>query len=235
MHRPPRISKRHKFAAIAGGKKPREISTDPSDAEAQYPLNEFLVPVQDSHGHSARAITRMPPGMKQQINIILQTGIFPWETESDFIRWCVYRGLLQVEEKARNPEITSLQALMNSWVAACRYEMEQLHYAQVLDRISESARKLIDQGHWPRAQKLLEEVKENVDMIDEPYWNKRYRKLLEERRDEILRIQFAKEEPRRVHKKKERADTVKERVKKKAGQMGRPKGFRFNTGKGQGQ
>ena len=165
---------------IEGGKSPRArrqkhpVSMDPADGEARATLSEFSIPAQDSHGHSAKVISRITPAMQRQISLIVETNPFQWETASDFIRWCIFDGQRKVTEYMKNPEITSMMALINSWVAAARVQQEHLKFTASLEVISGVIADLINKGAEPPAKKIVQEILEQVETVEDLFWRKRF-------------------------------------------------------------
>jgi len=166
---------------IDGGRAPQDISVDPDDAESAYPLSEFTLPAQDSHGHTARIITRVPPNMKHQIQVLISKKLYPWETEADFTRWAVYEGLKKVTEHAKDPEVTSLFSLVETWVASARVQQEHLKLGQSLEHISATVSELMNKGAAPAARKIVKDISENIHRIDDPFWRRKYEEDISQR------------------------------------------------------
>lgn len=170
-----------KKPAPHASKKTKAISFDARDSESAYPLSNYNIPAQDQHGHTARCIVRVPPGMKNQISRLLVQQKFPWETESDFVRWCMARGLDHVDKELQDPEFTSMQSLFNGFVAAARVQTEYAMYGNTLDAITKTLTLLIEMKAFPPARKILQEVTAQIDRIDDPYWFERWTSELKTR------------------------------------------------------
>jgi hypothetical protein len=196
-----------KKVAPHASKKKRIISLDSRDAESAYPLSNYNIPAQDQHGHTARCIVRVPPGMKNQISRLLVLAKFPWETESDFVRWCMARGLDHVDKELEDPEFTSMQSLFNGFVSAARVQTEYAMFGATLDAITKTLTLLLDMHAFPPARKILQDVMDKVDRIDDPYWHERYTDELKTRYGNLLTAddEKASDEIRRQPRKKKKA------------------------------
>jgi hypothetical protein len=170
---------------IEGGRSPEAsaISLDPDDAERSFPVSEFTIPAQDSHGHTAKVISRVPPNFKHQISVILSKQPFNqvWDTESDFLRWCIFLGLTRVTEALKDPEVTSLMALIAGHVEAARIEQEHLRFGESLQKISGTVAELMNKGAAPQAKKIILGIKLHIEQIDDPFWRTKYQEELIDR------------------------------------------------------
>lgn len=175
----------------SGGKKPvsraGRISPASDDAETNYPLSEWMVPATDSHGHSAKVFTRVPPAYKSLIGSILQSKRYPWETESDLVRVAVHRLLNEVAKDLKRPDITSQQALLNSLVEMASREMEYNHFKETLEKLNQTVSELIANGAQPMAKKMIRAVAEQVEKFEETYWRERYETELVSRFKTIMK------------------------------------------------
>lgn len=179
---------------VLDGGKAITVSIDPEDAESRMPLSEWQVPAQDSHGHTARIVVRIPPGMKHEIGVVIQSKRFPWETDSDFVRWAVHRGLQQVAEQMHDPEVTSLQSLLNSWVAAAKHEQEHLKFQGTLEMVSGIITDLINAGAHANARRIVNDMLENAGKLDDVYWRERYTTEIANRFGGVLQAKKHKQE-----------------------------------------
>lgn len=165
---------------IEGGRKSRRaaISHRPSDAEVEFPLSDFLVPARDSQGQSAKLVLHIPRSMARTIHVLIHKRIFPFETPADIGRWCLSKGMKSLEKMAGDREITSLQAMINSWEAISRTIMEHKHYGGALKKLAKNVETLIREGHRVQARKLVERVASQVDLIEEEYWREKFKQEL---------------------------------------------------------
>lgn len=159
----------------------RRISGASEDAETTFPLSEWMVPSQDAHGHSAKVISRIPPSYKHQINLILQKGKFPWDTESDLVRVAIHRLLNDVSKAMEDKDITSQQAILNALVEVASKQMQYLHFRETLERCLLTTQGLLAENAIPQAKKLIAAVEELIEDFDDPDWQEKYRTELVDR------------------------------------------------------
>jgi hypothetical protein len=144
------------------------------DAESTYPLNEWMVPSQDAHGHSAKVICRLPPSYKHEMAVILQKRRYPWDTESDLVRVAIHRLLQAVAKDSKDPEIMSQQAILNALVEMSSRQMEYAHFKATLDRLKVSVQELSDMGAHVQAKKMVRAVEEQIEKFEDDDWRGRY-------------------------------------------------------------
>lgn len=182
----PIVRRRPKPSKKSPSKKPkpavsrshRAISPAASDAEATYPISEWMVPATDTHGHSAKVFTRLPPSYVHQMNSILQTKKFPLDTTSDMVRLAVHRLLSEMAKVADNPDITSQQAILNSLVEMSSRQMEYAHFSDALEKLTGTVSDLMQRDAEPMARKMVREIRDQVDRFEDPWWKERYTKQL---------------------------------------------------------
>lgn len=152
----------------------RSISPAPSDQEADTPLKPYFVPASDANGHSARLLLRVPPTLKNQLGSACTGDQFPWKDESAVGRWCLAAGLGMIARLTVNRDFKTVQAALDAWIAQAQTQMEMLHFKKVLTVLQSGVDELLAAGHLPAARKILESVKEKIDMIDDPFWRTTY-------------------------------------------------------------
>lgn len=182
MKKPLHLVSKHKRISnrpsVAEHHLPPYVSSRPSHSETEHPLSDFMVPAQDAHGHSVKVIFRCVPAYKRQIEIIISSKEFPFETESDLARWCLSRGLRMLSAISKKKEAPSYQAIIATWEHAAEVEMEYAKMGKALGRIYLAVRKLIEEDHHGPARKILLQVQERLDGIDDDYWRELYRDKL---------------------------------------------------------
>lgn len=164
-----------------------EISVSPSKAENPLPFSEFLIPAADNHGHSDRVVVRLPPSMGHQLRLIAGGGKLPLEDTSAVARWCIYKGLQRLEEFVDDPRVSSLQALLNSWIQACQYEEEHATLSRTIEKVVVSVNSLVQNGHTERAQKMVKKISKDLGKIQDRYWRKKFQREISRKLGFLLR------------------------------------------------
>jgi hypothetical protein len=165
------------------------FSLKTSDAEAAYPIGEFLVPAADGNGHSVAVATRVPPQMKRLIDMVLSTHEFPFHTSADVVRYCIREGLTALGKRSKKKEIPTFYAQLRSWCSIAESQNEHLYYERMLHGLKKSVDDMVASGNVPAARKLLRQVAVDVKNIDEPYWGPKFEKELLRNYDHLLRVE----------------------------------------------
>lgn len=165
----------HTLRLLKGGKHTnRAVSTRPSEAESALPASEFLVPAQDSHGHAASINARVPPQLKRESQIIVGRRVFPFETESDLIRWCLKYGLEALVRRTKDKQICTTHQLTATWLESARHQLEMLKYGKVLDETKAIIKRLVDEGAISKARMILKNIENRIEQFDDDYWKAKY-------------------------------------------------------------
>lgn len=173
--------------AVTKAKKSSRISPSSADAEATYPLSEWVVPATDVHGHSAKVFCRCPPAYKHLIATVLQKGLFPWETESDLVRAALHFYLKKVAAHLKDPEVTSDLAILNSLTEICSRQMSNARYSETLSKAQTTIDFLMSRGDEPMARKLIQSIASQIAHFEEPYWKEKYDRELLKAHKELLK------------------------------------------------
>lgn len=170
---------------LSPSKRPNRASIRPSHATAAFPLGDYLVPTADPQGRSVSLNVSMSPSVRRIASIILAKRLFGFQNEQDVLRWCIDNGLKQLEKNAKDKNITSEVSVLNVFTTAALNQMEYAHYDNVLGSLAASIDLLMTQGHWVKAEELADLAWRNLDKLDDPYWRKRFRDRMYEKRSEV--------------------------------------------------
>lgn len=162
----------NKVTDISAGR--RAVSFKPSKMSGRIPASEFIIPTQDTKGHSARIGCRTPPGMFHEIEIILQTKTFPWETPSDFLRYAIYRTLGLCNDMIKDNRVSNLHAQVTAMLTVMREDEEAAFFQDVINKAEKSVGSLLSHNARGPARQLVKRLMDNIDKIDDKYWRERY-------------------------------------------------------------
>lgn len=160
---------------IRPGKRKPSVSTRPSQAGAEIPLHEYIVPPSDGKGRSVSITVSMPPSFRRMSSRLVSLKTLPFETEQDVMRWAVRYGLRYLVEHTEDKQLTTEFNQLMSWSAIAAIEQENLFYEQTLVRIFRKVKQLERYGHYGKAIEISETVWRQSDRIGDPYWCKRAR------------------------------------------------------------
>jgi hypothetical protein len=135
---------------------------------------EFLIPGQDSKGHSHRVFCRVMPAHFRALTIIKESRRFPFRTLGDIVRWSIDRGIRQLGEIAKNDAVSSTMLQVDAVMAFLADEQYQHDFGMMF----ESLRKTIEQHMASQAvgeaRRCVAVVKHQIEKMPEGYWRDRY-------------------------------------------------------------
>lgn len=164
----------------------RAVSFKPSKMSGRIPASEFIVPTQDTKGHSARMGCRVPPGMIHEVELILQSKVFPWGTPSDFLRYAVYRTLSLCNDMMQNSKVSNLHAQVTAMLTVMREDEESAFFQDVINKAEKSVSTLLAHNARGSAKQLIKRLLDNIDRIDDKYWRERYREEMTRRFKHVM-------------------------------------------------
>lgn len=175
-----------RLRAVVGGRVERKstpvaCSVKEVDRESRNPLGEYLIPSSDSHGHSCVVPIRMSPTMRMEVGAVLESKKFPWDGPSAFLRWAVHRSLREVARMLKDPELNSLVAITDGWVAVARAQAEHARFQRVMEEVTGVVTMLLAQKAKGPARKIVKQIASQIEQLDDPYWHERYKRELVKR------------------------------------------------------
>jgi hypothetical protein len=152
-------------------------------------LGEFFVPSQDAHGHSARIDFRAIPALKRNIAIMLAShgAATGWQTESDFMRWAVYRALDEIAAKFKDGELSNYQRQINAIRSIMDLEAQLLTFNQVLADAESYIKQMVAMGAKDQAKRMLLRVESEINKMDDNSWRKLWKKEFKARFGEYVK------------------------------------------------
>src|SRR5688500_4034172 len=155
------------------------ISPAPADQEAVYPTRDWEVPASDAQGHGERISVRVPTGMAHLINLAVAGGKYPWKQPAECIRWCIDRGLKEINKQAKDPDFKSVHTTFGVFRRAQATQMEMLYCSRYLVELKDVLEKLIKDGALHGAARLLEDVRADLKDVEDPVWKQKFRDVIQ--------------------------------------------------------
>lgn len=157
--------------------KRKKFRMDPELAEDNYQPSEFLIPSHDAQGHGVRVTTMITPAVKRELGVIVAKGIVPqFGVEADVVRWCIDRGLNILQTRVKDPDVRNAHAIASSWIDMQRVMLETRYWADSLSVMKDSIQRLIIMKHYSPALRMVRNVEDSVDEIEDEYWRKQFQK-----------------------------------------------------------
>jgi hypothetical protein len=152
----------------------------PVDEDLEFALDEgvrkydpagFIIPGQDTQGHSERVYCRVQPSVMRQLEMVLKGKKFPFRTVGDIYRWCIWRGLRTLDkmEPAGNTYLARAEAV----TLILRQEMYMQEYMHMFGQLEKTTAAHISMGAIGEARRTVAQVKAEFIKIEEPYWRKK--------------------------------------------------------------
>lgn len=161
-----------KLRGIDGGKR---VSLRREDQESQSNPHYFNVPHEDSKGHSYRIDTRIPPHMDYQLNVAVQSRRFPWKTRAEAYRWCIWRGVVELEGYMDdNAQYQTMYAQMAVLVDLYREQRAMLDFRDLVQDMSRVINDLLSRGAQGKARQLIRQTLHQIGQFTDSYWRKQY-------------------------------------------------------------
>lgn len=175
------------------GRRTPVLSANPEHADPpEESTGEFYVPAHDAQGHSVNMSARCPPQVKSQIALMIASRRFPWQTDSEFVRWCIYRGLRYVGDLNRDDKLSNLQVLFNATVRTAQVQNEFMAYRSVVEQVAATIKELLFCGATEKAKEMIRECYSHAHRMDDDFWRKRYTQDIEQRFSDLLPVAVRK-------------------------------------------
>lgn len=145
---------------------------------------QFRVSGTDSKGHTSRIWVNLQPMHVQTIDILTQSGKFPYRTRGDFLRHSVMKHIHWLE-RIHQPlnSITGALDAMNALLRDAEFRME---FTEYIARLTKQIEALVDEGDITAARKLLLETLRHVESMPEGYWRDKYSKTIRDKNKRLL-------------------------------------------------
>lgn len=131
----------------------------------KWDRDHFVIPSQDTHGHSELVQVRVQPGWLRAFAALSSSGKFPFRDKGDIVRWCCWIGMHVLHHL--EPEVETIEYSAELMVQIVRnrdriIEMQKLFDATA-DRITYFQRK----GFFRDTYSLLFELRSAIRQLPE--------------------------------------------------------------------
>lgn len=156
----------------------------------RYNPADFIVPPALGKGESQRIVAYVQNEHKRALNIVARSGVFPFEMETDVIRWCILYGLQKLA--SLEPQlINSHMRRANMMLAVLKDELVLSKHREWMDVIVPQVRGYLGRGEVEMAKATVRyQYAQTMAMPEETdsevYWKSQWLKVLEENFKELL-------------------------------------------------
>ena len=159
------------------------VSLNSIDAE------QFRVPAKDTKGHSDRVWFRCQPGHASALASVVQSGVFPYRTNSDLLRHALVRHLHYLEtlnQQLGGKQMPSVLAATDAMLAILRDDLYYTEFHHVLQTLTTQLNTHKGLGEFGEARRLLLEVLRCWSTMPEGFWKDKYKKQIETDHKDLL-------------------------------------------------
>jgi hypothetical protein len=154
--------------------------------QLKYDPDEFLVPAQDSKGHSCRELVRMPPGMERDMEILLESKRFPYRSKSDLLRHAVLRHLKWLSTLEPDFPVHYLVALQMMQTVATD-DLYRAEMARTFHELDTRIQSLLNSGEQVEAMRMISRAKGHMESQADTPAKDRLKKAFQDRYGHFLR------------------------------------------------
>lgn len=149
----------------------------------RYDPADFNVPPELQKGKSARVQCYIQSGHERALHIIARSGVFPFEKETDVIRWCIKFGLEKLDQLEPRL-INSVMRRANMALEVLKDEIERQKHLEVMEQSRTAIHGYLGRGEEEMAKDLVQRLHKIIlAMPDEPErelrWKVKYLEQLE--------------------------------------------------------
>lgn len=148
-----------------------------------YDPNSFTVPASDSDGHNTRLWFRCPPGLAQQIGVLIQTKKFPYRTSGSLLRHALLLHLQWLETLAEVPSVLAQVELISDTMRTDEF-MKQ--FKSIFTTLQKQVSDFIADGSPGEAVRTVLKAKANIQSMPDGYWRDKYLLRLEKDYEFVL-------------------------------------------------
>lgn len=157
---------------------------------SKYDPSEFIVPPGQGKGDSIQIHAYIQAGHDRALHKIANSGVFPWGTPQDVIRWCIKYGLERLNQL--EPQLAnSVLRRCNMMLDLLREEISLAKHLEWCEGFRNVVQGHINRGDRDQAREIVARCyKQCLAMPDEPdnelRWKMKYLKVIEDNFREYL-------------------------------------------------
>lgn len=140
--------------------------------DEKYNEEDFIIPAQDTKGHSERVFVRLQPGHIRDLNVIVNSKRYPFKTFGDIIR--LSTKLIIDALQRLEPTLPLVNNQVDVIIQLVRDEQFNQEFNDCFERIAAVMNKYQTYGNKEQATRLLFKIKVQMDMMPYGYWKKKY-------------------------------------------------------------
>lgn len=143
------------------------------NGNGKYPHSEFRIPACDSKGHSERLQLRLQPELVSRMQKVVNSKLWPYDNYQELIRHAVHQHLRWLEND--NPKVGNLVAQIEAVNLSLQEEEEHQRIEHMYEKTKlmfNANRRLVGNQAGARNLKMMSEVWDRIQSIDDKFWRK---------------------------------------------------------------
>lgn len=138
------------------------------------PSRQYLIPGQDTKGHSHRVYCRVMPAHYRALCAIERSKTFGFRTIGDAIRWCIDHGVRELTARGNLPQARSALAQVDAIREILLDEQYYLEFPQTFELMATVINKHLSAGAETEAVRLIAMVRHQIEQMGEDYWREKF-------------------------------------------------------------
>lgn len=162
-----------------------EGGTPASFHRGRYLPESFIIPGQDQNGNSIRLWCRVVPMLDRAMDVIFASRKFPFKAKGDLMRWCIKRGVEQLEEM--EPVQGSVMAQVEAMMSILRDEELNHSFLTLFQTMTATIGMHVQAQAIGEARRVIAIMKGQIQKMQDGYWRQRYLRELEEKFGHLMK------------------------------------------------
>jgi len=156
------------------------MTQDGNTSSTNQPLSntDFRLPANDEKGHGVPIHVRVPPSYLKQLEIIVTSKHWPYQTTSDVIRHAIKRHMGWLSTLAPIPSVIHQTNAINEILVE---EGDKSTFLEIIDELAKKIGEAVAAGRLGPARELLARVVGEIDGMPDGWWKEQYRAEFEKR------------------------------------------------------
>ena len=145
---------------------------------------QFRVSGTDTKGHTQRIWVNVQPMHAQMLDVMAQSGKFPYRNRGDLLRHALVRHFHWLE-RIHKP-INSVTGALDAMNALLRENEFRMEFKDYVTRLTKQVEALVDEGDDAAARKLLLETLRHIESMPDGYWKDKYTREVRSKNRRLL-------------------------------------------------
>lgn len=143
----------------------------------------YVIPAQDTKGHSARLQCRAQPTVVRLATDVLASKKFPFRVIGDLYRYCI---VTQLKALAADAGVPSVLLMNDAIIEICRESLYQRDFVEAISHVRQTVDMFLSSNADDQARQLIVLIREKIDRMPEGYWKQKYAQEIKSKYGSLL-------------------------------------------------